>query len=149
MISLTILAACSRQTPETAIRDAAVLWLIQNASTDLGPEAIYCLNHGGADPSQGLIEVAERSGRVIAPVSACIISQRSDFDSDRQSVFHRNSGLPAVQLDLGRITMDSERSATVELGYLQGGLWGVYFECSAELASEGWFIDECHPTNQF
>lgn len=152
-------AADERLRAELDVQEAVLRWAFANADTELQPPAVHCVAHvhGGpdlADPSDALLARFAADGVPVRAVSSCDgpwtgaagRTAHPGVDLDRHFVFHPQTGQPGLLFVLhGPVELDATRnSARVTISYVQGGLWGAIWSCTAQRATGAeWRVPEC------
>lgn len=135
------------------VREAALRWAFENNGSDLEPPAVYCVVVGGpdTDPAESFLARFDDSEVPVRPNSQCGQVEPETLEerraATRHSIVDPESGRFGLYFHLGRVAWTGERSAEVDVLYLQGGLWGTGWRCAAELSDAGgWSIAECQRT---
>ena len=137
------------------VLEVTARWAFENAGTDLEPPAALCLaisTEGNlqADPTDSFLDRFVDSKVRVVPLSECEILtvDPDNFDErTRHQIVDRDSGGFALIFHVGPVEWESSASAKVDVSYLQGGLWGMGWECEVERSeTNGWRVAACQVT---
>ncbi len=83
----------------------------------------FCLEGPGkSDPPANVLDRLTAAGGRVRPASACPIESNEIEEIQIRSVVERQTGTPAIILNIGSIQCSDERHCSVECGYFSGSL---------------------------
>lgn len=148
LLAATPALACTTGVNEAGradLQELVVRWAFGAAETDLDPPAAYCLAMSpetpveeGEDPDPAFLDRFSDLPVPVRPMSAC------RFEGDtRHNVVDNASGEYGLHFHVGPVVMNGSHRANIEVGYLQGSLWGRGWSCSLEEVVGLWEVHGC------
>jgi hypothetical protein len=126
------------------LQELVLRWAFEAADTNLEPPAAHCLVVSahllseGEDPDPEFLDRFRGDSIPVRPLSAC------RFEGDtRNHVVDHATGQHALLFSVGPVDWDERARPTVEVGYLQGSLWGRGWECSLVSDDGDWTVETC------
>ena len=126
------------------LQELVLRWAFHAAETNLDPPAAHCLVVSsrlldeGEDPDQSFLDRFREDPVPVRPFSAC------RFEGDTENhVVDDFTGQHALLFSVGPVDWDKPGRPKVEVGYLQGSLWGRGWECSLSVDGGHWRVDGC------
>jgi hypothetical protein len=126
------------------LQELVLRWAFEAADTNLDPPAAHCLVFSaqvlseGEDPESAFLDRFRDDPVPVRPSSAC----RFEGDTGNHVVDDATSQY-ALLFTVGPVDWDERARPTVEVGYLQGSLWGRGWECSLVSDDGAWTVEHC------